>query len=496
MNKKIILFASSNLGFIKSASILRLANELRNDGFDVTQIHHFLTFSYHELDIILQKFVASGGDIVCISTSFLSGNHDLNENVTGWGINREGVDVYKHLIFLCATAKKYKCRVIVGGWEITEDKFLRHSNWNFESLKTVVDYFVLGNGSSIIKKVALEQKINILSNKLVSSDPITDYSNISSSPLPQDHIHIGEALSFEIAAGCVFSCHFCGYSALGKKKTEYMRRYESLRDEIKSNYENFGTLVYDITDNIINDYHEKINWLIRIREETDIPFRWCGYVRLDTIKNKEQADQLRDSGMAGALMGIESFTASTGRYIGKMTDGDRLKDILRMCRESWKDNVIISASMIAGLPTETEEQITETYNWLNTEEGKHLIDTCKFQLLHISLGNDTKNDINKNRNHPFKDYKVVGNRWISPWSNSDRISKMVNEMNKDKINRNGIHSQSLTKIVNLGYDLEDVILSVRRNEKIRNKQKSTDFAKRVEYKDWIMSDLESMFPTK
>jgi len=469
---KIILFGSSAFGFLKSSSILRLSNELRKDGFDVTQIHHFLSFSPDDIEKIIEKFSSSGGTIVGISTSFLSSLSDytpksLKEQkpISKWGETSKGEDILKKILHLCITTKKYNCTVVMGGWEIYRYKLMNRQErkaWGIDDIENNVDYFVIGNGASIIKKLASGQKIG---TKITYSDPIVDYTDVSSAPAPQDFIKNGESLSFEIAAGCVFSCHFCTYGTLGKKKTEYMRDYESLKRELVSNYENFNTTVYDVTDNIINDYHEKVTFLQRIRDETGIPFRWTGYVRLDTIKNRQQADALRDSGIAGALMGIESFAASTGRFIGKNTDGEKLKEQLHMCRESWGDNALISATFIAGLPTETEDQMIESYKWLISEEGKHLIDTFKFNLLFISPDADDKNEINRNRNNPFKDYKFYDQRkWISPWSTSDRLSELIKVMNKDNINYMGIHSQSLSQYNNLGYDLEELILTVRQRK--------------------------------
>lgn len=478
---------------------MRLANELRKDEFKVTQIHHFVSFSFDELEKIIFQFASAGGKIVGISTSFLSSLIERMEDDSAktkignaWDDDQR---IFKKLLFLCVVSKKYKCSVVIGGWEIAQHKFLTEelrNRWGLKQLLPFVDYFVIGNGASVLRNLALGQKITINKDKIAMSDPIFDYSDVSSAPEPQDHIMKGESLSFEIAAGCVFSCHFCGYGTLGKKKTEYMRDYESLKRELVSNYENFNTTVYDITDNIINDYHEKVIFLRRIRDETGIDFRWNGYVRLDTIKNKEQADALRESGMSGALMGIESFKTSTGKYIGKMTDGERLKDILHMCRESWQDTALVSASFIAGLPTETEEDITNTYNWLISPDGRNLIDTFKFNLLFVNKSNDDKNDINKNRNSPFKDYDVVDvNDWTSPWSSSECMLKLSKQMNENNINHHGIHSQSLTIYANYGFSIEDLVMTVRKRKPFNFKKSSKDNLN--EYTKWVMKDLPNMF---
>lgn len=465
MQKRAIIFANFYHGFLKSSSALRLANELRSDGFEVKQIHHFVHFSNQELEIIIEDFCKDKDAIVCISTSFLSEDEDRNKNISPtWGTNSQGVDIYEKIFHVCYNAKKYNAKVLIGGWLIDERKMFNYEirkRWKLNLLEPYVDYFVLGSGASTIKKTAENLEQNVVTRKLVSSDPITDFSNVSTAVDITDFINNKESLAFEIASGCVFSCHFCNFGSLGKKKHEYMRDYQSLKNELISNYENFGTRMYNLTDNISNDYYEKLKYLIKIKDETGIDFKWAGYVRLDTIKNKEQANLIRDSGMVGALMGIESFTPSVGKYIGKMTDKHRLIEILHLCRESWGDEAIISAMFIAGLPTETEEQIIETFNFLTSKEGYHLIDTFKFNKFHLDKENDNKNEINKARNGPFKDYVhdadvPFGNKWTSPWSNSESIAKLVLKLNQLEHQKTIVTAHLFAEICNHGYEPEEL----------------------------------------
>ncbi len=449
---------------------MRLANELRKDGFEVKQIHHFVNFTNDELRLILQDFCGDQQTIVCISTSFLSQEEERNLNQSpSWGVSSQKDDIFSKILFVAGTAKiQFNAKILMGGWIIETHKFKSNETkrrWKFDILEKVVDYFVEGMGASAIKKLANNQPQNHIVGNLVSSDPIMDYSDVSTAPTKDDYINPKEGLYFEMASGCIFSCHFCNFGSLGKKKHEYMRSYESLRDEIVRNYENFGTRMYSVTDNIVNDYQEKLKILIRIRNETGIDLKWAGYVRLDTIKNKEQADMLIESGMIGALMGIESFTPSVGRYIGKMTDKERLVDILRMCRESWKDDAIVTAMFIAGLPTETIPMLENTFEFLTSAEGRDLIDTFRFNKFHVTQEFDNKNEINKARNSPFKDYNVLpgayGSNWTSPWSNSVDIDKIVRSYNDTKHRKTDIATQAMSQIANLGYTPEEVVRMAR-----------------------------------
>jgi len=481
---------------------MRLGNELRKDGYEVKQIHHFVNFTDEELRLIIKDFCENQDSLVCVSTSFLSEDEDrnINENPT-WGQNEYGVDIYSKILFVCVTAKmQFNAKVMVGGWVIDQNKLLnpeRRSHWKFDHLEYFVDHFVEGTGASAIKKMFNGEDQNHVHRKLVSSDPVLDFSEVSSAPTKDDYINPKESLYFEIASGCIFSCHFCNFGSLGKKKHEYMRSYDSLKDEIVSNYENFGTRLYHVTDNIVNDYQEKLKMLIRIREETGIDLKWSGYVRLDTLKNKEQADMLLESGMIGAFMGIESFYPSTGRYIGKMTDGKRLKELLHMCRESWKDNVIISSTFIAGLPTETIESLLETFKFMISDEGRYLVDTFRFNKFHVTKAFDDKNDINRARNSPFKDYVMTsksyfGSDWISPWADSRDIGKLVKQFNHSRFRKTLVNSQNICQISNLGYEPEDVVAMGR----IGIKQNNIEFSARTkeminDYRARVMADIKS-----
>jgi radical SAM superfamily enzyme YgiQ (UPF0313 family) len=485
---------------------MRLGNELRKEGYEVKQIHHFIKFSDEELELIIKDFCEGKEAIVCVSTSFLSQEEERNiyANPT-WGSDPSGTNIFMKIIAICAMAKKkYNAKVLVGGWVIDRYKFQdisRKIHWKLHILEQYVDYFVEGPGASAIRKLVNGEKQNVITGRLVESDPILDFTEVSTAPSKEDYINPKESLYFEIASGCIFSCHFCNFGSLGKKKHEYMRSYESLKDEIVSNYENFGTRMYHVTDNIVNDYHEKVKFLTRIRNETGIDFKWSGYVRLDTIKNKEQADALLESGMVGALMGIESFTPSVGRYIGKMTDGKRLIETLHMCRESWKDKVVVSSTFIAGLPTETYETLVSTFKFLTSEEGYYLLDTYRFNKFHVTKGFDDKNDINKARNHPFKDYVMkpgsyFGNDWTSPWGDSKTIEKLVNEFNHVDNRKTTINSQNLAQLVNLGYEPEEVVAMARAGLKrwqFPYHKKTDDLIR--DYRRRVMADIKVLTTT-
>ena len=295
----------------------------------------------------------------------------------------------------------------------------------------------------------------------------------------------------ELASGCIFSCSFCDYKSLGKKKYEFVRSYNSLKKEFESNYKNFGTTVYTFTDNIMNDYVPKLEMLIRIKEELKIDIKWSGYTRLDTINNIEQIKLLKNSGMIATTFGVESFCKTAGPYIGKMTDGEKLKDNLRRIREVFKDELIITVAMISGLPTETPEMLNKTREFLTSNEGKYLIDTYDFCRLILFDNQGTKNIINTKRmdGDPFKDFiKKSPIEWTSPWGNSELFANISSEFNIECMkDTDPIYAFNIPLLSSLDLSIENIFnikkqraqLNLREYTKKKIPQKIKDYKAKV-----------------
>lgn len=478
MINKIIIFSENNgdvVNFMKSASSLRLSYMLRNAGYEVLQVHNCLSFTYDELELILESFSKGQPVLVCISTSFISTIHRKNiiydeskfEEGGAWG-----TPTFNFFLRVMRAAKKKSFPIVMGGWEINAWKFRKKDRhqYGIDVLDQYVTYYITNNNIDTIDKICrgeLIQHEDIEGSRFVRGNEVLDYSDCSSAPLASDFIMPGEALSTEIAAGCIFSCQFCNYAALGKKKHEYMRTYESLERELISNYENFKTRVYLLSDNIMNDYEEKLKFLIKIREKTGIDIRWTGYVRLDTIKRKEQAQLLLDSGIAGATFGIESLKKEAGPSIGKMTDKDKLLKSFEIFREVIGDNAITTGSFIAGLPTETPDDLEKTHEWLNSAEGKHYLDGYTFTSLLLYENNQNKNEINKSRNDPFRDYVSHGSAWnsalwTSPWGHSSKYISLARKFQIESgKTRSRIRAFSIPFIHNIGLSVEKSLHVVR-----------------------------------
>lgn len=174
-----------------------------------------------------------------------------------------------------------------------------------------------------------------------------------------------EAVPLELGRGCIFKCKFCSSANIGKLKGTYQRNYDYIFDEIKYNYENFGTTHYMFLDDTINEDMEKIEYLSKIPKRLGVDITWGGYLRVDLIWSHENYNQLFDSGLRNAYFGLESFHPAASKIIGKGWNGTHGKEwIPKLYNDYWNKQVKLEASFIVGLPEEDEQSLNETAKWI------------------------------------------------------------------------------------------------------------------------------------
>jgi radical SAM superfamily enzyme YgiQ (UPF0313 family) len=117
-----------------------------------------------------------------------------------------------------------------------------------------------------------------------------------------------ETLPIEISRGCIFKCKFCSYPLNGKKKFDYLRDPERIKQELIYNYENFKTTNYFFTDDTFNDSTFKLEQLHKVITELPFNIKFVTYLRLDLLyAHPEQINMLYEMGLGSAFFGIESF---------------------------------------------------------------------------------------------------------------------------------------------------------------------------------------------
>lgn len=190
----------------------------------------------------------------------------------------------------------------------------------------------------------------------------------------RDGVQPGESLPLELGRGCVFKCKFCSYPYIGKKKRDFNKSMQCVRDEIVDNYKRFGVNTYYMLDDTFNADQD------RLREFTDmtatLPFkiRYCTYLRPDLLyAHPESIQRLKDSGLVGAYLGVETLDAAAADTIGKPWSGKHAREFIpHLVHNLWQDQVAVHLGMIAGIPPQTEHSVMENNQWC-IDNGLHRV---------------------------------------------------------------------------------------------------------------------------
>lgn len=227
-----------------------------------------------------------------------------------------------------------------------------------------------------------------------------------------------QPISLEVSRGCIFTCSFCSHPFLGKKHDEYIRSSESLARELRRNYDLFGTTRYQIMDDTFNDSMEKLERLERAIELSKIPqFEFCGYIRAELIATKpEMIPKLRQLGIRGGTIGLESLNPEARRAIGKGMDIERVFDALANFKANSR--VLLHTGMIVGLPGDTVE---DAYSWVERFKRDKLLDVWTFNGLGLTHDKEGKGVSVFDRDPEKWGYEILGynpDSWTIRWRNN------------------------------------------------------------------------------
>jgi radical SAM superfamily enzyme YgiQ (UPF0313 family) len=182
-----------------------------------------------------------------------------------------------------------------------------------------------------------------------------------------DVIFQGEPLPLDISRGCIFACRFCQYPHLGKKKLDYIRGMSYIEDELRYNYEKFGTTIYYMLDDTFNDTEFKMQEFYKMTQRLPFKIKFSAYLRADLIhKFPETANLLQESGLFGAYHGIETFHPTASKLIAKGWSGTHAKEwIPKLYHDIWSRKIPMHTNFIVGITGDTRENIINTTKWFS-----------------------------------------------------------------------------------------------------------------------------------
>lgn len=362
----VVLFTGCQGSLGKTFGAYKCAHELRKAGFRTIVINYLHEFNLHELQSLATKAIGSKTLFVGFSNSFLIsvpytqryGNIFLP---SGAGDEEKFIKFIKNI--------NPSCKIVIGGCQT----FVNIQNPN-------IDYAVIGYADLSIVNLAnhldrgdqLKNSIRTLNRVTVINDPLAsgfDFANSTMLWTDDDIVVNNETLPIEISRGCIFSCKFCSFPLNGKKQLDYLKNFDTIRDELIYNYKKYNITHYRILDDTFNDTEQKLDIMLKIVKSLPFKPRFWAYIRLDLLcKHPHTIQKLVDIGVHSMFFGIETLNQSVGKLIGKAFDPVKQIETINYIKKIYGNQVFILGSFICGLPTETKESVYNTMNKLYNHE--------------------------------------------------------------------------------------------------------------------------------
>ena len=403
---------------LRTMGAYKIADHLRNNGISVQIIDYIHMMDTETIISYVKKFLPTDKSlpsILGLSTTFFY----IEDKKIPSGL----------IETIVAIKQEYpNCKIVAGGSRAHNlHQKSNHLDWSIYSYSEDIT-LRLFNGILGKTKFPIDFKLN---KKLFEDNTVFDITQDSHRFRKEDCIRPNEALPLEISRGCIFKCTFCRFPYIGKKKNDYIKCVDRIKEELIYNWETFGTTNYYVMDDTFNETPQKVKEFRDMVQELPFKFQWVGYLRCDLIERfPDTAGWLLESGLVGAFFGIESFHPEASKLIGKAWSGKKAKEFLVDLKHNiWKDKVNITVSLIIGLPPETLEDALETNRWL-TEHG---INFWRWHLLALSRkGADKRKDLSEIEKDPEKyGFTINENDWHNGLISRETATEWFKILNKD-----------------------------------------------------------------
>lgn len=467
-----IIFLTSVIPYQSSRTGIRMSNVFRGMGpyqlawylrkFDYSvQILDFLfMLPSDQIVEILDKYITKETKIVGLGMLAIPGMHSF--------FFTKMAEVLKQV------KEKYPWVTIVGGGPTSN-----HFERNFP--RKTFDYIIIGhaentmlalsnylirNGEKPIFEIT-PSGVKVLRESSTVTVPETfDIQHCGHRFIKQDLIQYGEALPLETTRGCIFKCKFCQYPHIGKKKRDFLRSMEEIKDELLYNYENFGTTYYYILDDTFNADKERVEEFWRMTQTLPFKIRYATYVRLDLIEaHPDTSYMLQESGLVGSFFGVETLNPEAALMIGKAFSGKKAREYLpRLQHDIWKNNIMVHIGLIAGFPQETFEDLQATQQWCIDSK----VHSWHWNPLFISNNPVSEFSSEFDRNAEQYGFHFLANdKWISKDRSFDLAEQWATKLISDSVHLQHAGAWSIPELLsypsvtletlrdNTMYDLKD-----------------------------------------
>ena len=283
--------------------------------------------------------------------------------------------------------------IIFGGPYCSRPEFgekLLHTNSYIDAVCCLEGEKVL---PGLLKNIEKNNKIEYLpgmifrdeNNKIVDCFDIELVEDLNSLPFADyADFNLKEYISMELplstSRGCINKCIFCSETKMWKKYR--FRSTGNIYEEIVHQTSKYPFIKsFFFNDSLINGNIKMLNGLCELLIKNRINISWGGQGVIRQEMTKELILKMKKAGFSHVSYGLETASSRILKIMGKRFTPEVAE---RVIRETKQAGVRTDVNIIIGFPTEREEDIITTANFL--KRNKDFIDEIFFHPLVLSRG--------------------------------------------------------------------------------------------------------------
>ena len=247
--------------------------------------------------------------------------------------------------------------IIVGG---------PHTTVAADTIPDFVDYVVQGEGERAIVDI-VDGKVN---ERMVRYPQIEDLDSLPRpaldvfTKLPYDTsmewFEEGPVYNMNTSRSCPFRCSFCSVGSIWGKKYTYFSA-ERVVSDIEYLIEHHGVKgIYFREDNFTLN-KKRLMRFCELMIERNVKIPWACESRVSTL-DEENVKLMKKAGVIGYYFGVESGSQRMLDMLKKDITVEQIKNAFALCH---RYDIKTAASVIVGVPGETEEDIQLTNQLIN-----------------------------------------------------------------------------------------------------------------------------------
>lgn len=345
-------------------------------------------------------------------------------------------------------------KILLGGPDLT---------YNWENyLKNGADFLVIGEGEETMlefcKQHFSSQNYNEVTGlcykttkgELVKNEARIKIKTVDEIPLPNrkkidltkyleiwEKYHGKATLNISTQRGCPYTCQWCSTAVYGQS---YRRRSPKMVvDEVEHLIKEYNPGALWFVDDVFTVSHK---WLKAFSEEMQnrgisIPFECI--TRAERM-NEEVLAQLKAAGCFRIWIGAESGSQRIIDLMKRQVDINKVAEMMQLTR---KFGIEAGTFIMVGYPTETQEDIDLTINYLKEANPDQFTITVAYPIKGTGLYNQIEKDIIEQPDWATStDRQIDFKRTYSRGFYDYAVRRIVNEVNYHKQKVNG---KSLSK---------------------------------------------------